>query len=301
MFQPQIIERRRMELARAGTHSPRRGRGRRIKAVATVVLLAVVVGALAGFVAFRVTRDAPDRGLAADAARWQAQADALHARERLKQALERGRAADAARWQAQADAWVGSNGSRRRSVVVTAGGAQGRKPNQEPGTDLAARPVDASPAQQMLMQMLARKRNTYPAPARPSGAGGRTGPHQDPGQGASTFARRRRRTAAGPDRTARSAQDSLDAWRDRNDGGGGHDLAAASPVPPPGARLNPLVMGPPRPSSDPTAPAYALTWSKISPNGGLYSSGVTWPMSAVQTTLSMPGNGSRVSRNGLSS
>ncbi len=159
MFQPQIIERRRMEPARAGTHSPRRGRGRRIKAVATVVLLAVVVGALAGFVAFRVTRDAPDRGLAADAARWQAQADALHARERLKQALERGRAADAARWQAQADAWVGSNGSRRRSVVVMAGGAQARKPNQEPGTDLAARPVDASPAQQMLMQPLRRAWN----------------------------------------------------------------------------------------------------------------------------------------------
>jgi hypothetical protein len=73
MFQPQIIERRRMEPARAGTHSPRTGRGRRIRAVATVVLLAVAVGVLAGFVAFRVTRDAPDRGLAADDARRPAQ------------------------------------------------------------------------------------------------------------------------------------------------------------------------------------------------------------------------------------
>jgi hypothetical protein len=164
MSQPQLIERRRMEPARAGMHSPRTGRGRRIRAVATVALLAVATGVLTGFVAFRVTRAAPDRGLAADAARWQAQADAVHARERLQQALERGRAADAARWQAQADASLSSDGSRRRSVAAMAGGAQARKPNQEPGTDLAALPVDASPAQQILMRILARARNTYPAP-----------------------------------------------------------------------------------------------------------------------------------------
>jgi hypothetical protein len=94
-----------------------------------VALLAVATGVLTGFVAFRVTRAAPDRGLAADAARWQAQADAVHARERLQQALERGRAADAARWQAQADASISSDGSRRRSVAVMAGGPQAWKPN----------------------------------------------------------------------------------------------------------------------------------------------------------------------------
>jgi hypothetical protein len=163
MFQPQLIERRRTEQARVGTRSPGRGRGSRIRAVATVALLAVAVGVLTGFVAFRVTRDAPDRGLAADTARWQAQADASHARERLQQAIERGRAADAARWQAQADASVRSNGSRWRSVALMAGGAPARKPNQQLGAD-PARPADASPAQRMLMRVLARERNTYPAP-----------------------------------------------------------------------------------------------------------------------------------------
>jgi len=83
MFQPQLIERRRTEQAHASSHPARRGgRRRRIRSVATVVLVAVAVGVLTGFVAFRVTRETPDRGLAADAARWQAQADAFHARER---------------------------------------------------------------------------------------------------------------------------------------------------------------------------------------------------------------------------
>jgi hypothetical protein len=128
-----------------------------------VALLAVAVGVLTGFVAFRVTRDAPDRGLAADAARWQAEADAFHARERIQQALERGRAADAARWQAQADASISSNGSRRRSVALMAGGAPARKPNQQLGADPAC-PADAAPAPQMLARILAGDRNTYPAP-----------------------------------------------------------------------------------------------------------------------------------------
>jgi hypothetical protein len=162
MFQPQLIDRRGTEQARVGTRSPGRSRGSRIRAVATVALLAVAVGVLTGFVAFRVTRETPDRGLAADAARWQAQADAVHAREQLQQALERGRSADAARWQAQADASISSDSSRRRSVAAMAGGAQARKPSQQLGAD-PARPADASPAQQMLTRILSRERNTYPA------------------------------------------------------------------------------------------------------------------------------------------
>ena len=128
MFQPQLIERRRTEQARVGTRSPGRARRSRIRAVATVALLAVAVGVLTGFVGFRVTCETLDRGLAADAARWQAQADALHARERLQQAIERGRAADAARWQAQAAASISSNGGQWRSVAIMAGGAQASKP-----------------------------------------------------------------------------------------------------------------------------------------------------------------------------
>ncbi len=68
---------------------------------------------------------------------------------------------------------------------------------------------------------------------RPTGAGADAGqgtPHRRP--------RRHRLAAVRQHRTGRSTLDHLDACRSRHDGGAGHDLATASPVPPPEGRLS---------------------------------------------------------------
>jgi hypothetical protein len=89
MLKPPFVERRRVEPGPAGAPPPRReGRGRRrITVVGIAVLLAVAIGVVTGLVAFRITRDPLDRAWAADAARWEAQADAWLADQRLEQAL----------------------------------------------------------------------------------------------------------------------------------------------------------------------------------------------------------------------
>jgi hypothetical protein len=122
MSKPLSMERRGVDLGPAGAPSPKRqGRDRRIRTVAVAVLLAVAIGVVGGLMAFRVTHDPLDRAWAADAARWQGQADAWFAQQRLEQALERGRAADAARWQAQADAWLASHSPRAGHATTPAG------------------------------------------------------------------------------------------------------------------------------------------------------------------------------------
>jgi hypothetical protein len=72
-------------------------------AVALAIAVAVAAGIGTGAATYDTTHSSPSltRGQVADAARLQAQADAV---EEQRQAVERGRAADAARWQAQADA-----------------------------------------------------------------------------------------------------------------------------------------------------------------------------------------------------
>jgi hypothetical protein len=82
--------------------APRPRRWTRV-AVLGVVGLAMLGGGLGGYLASRPAEDGLARGRAADAARWQAQAEAYLQGEG---AVARGRAADAARWQAQAEAYL---------------------------------------------------------------------------------------------------------------------------------------------------------------------------------------------------
>lgn len=101
---------------------PRIGRTRRITArmVSIAVVLAVVIGSLGGFLAYRAVetrqarqaqqallaeQEAIARGRRANAARW---ASMAYAYLQSEDGLTKGQRADAARWAAQAQTWIDS-------------------------------------------------------------------------------------------------------------------------------------------------------------------------------------------------
>jgi hypothetical protein len=93
----------------------RRTQGRRVstRTITLVVVVGIMAGALAGYLAYP-SHGGLTKGQVADAARWAGQAEAWLAGQVNQEALERGRAADAARWAAQAEAWLTAQDASER-------------------------------------------------------------------------------------------------------------------------------------------------------------------------------------------